>query len=59
MTSSSHGDSSNGGMIVAILVLFFIMSLVGHYVFIIRDGGHELPVHTESTGHPPGTHDER
>jgi hypothetical protein len=38
---SAHNEAMNGRLVVLSLILFFAMSLIGHYVFIIRDGGHE------------------
>jgi hypothetical protein len=39
--SPAHSESANGRLVVLSLILFFAMSLIGHYIFIIRDGGHE------------------
>lgn len=49
-----HGHYDNAGasarLVVSCLILFFTLSAVGHYVFVVRTAHHEAPPHAAAQG---------
>lgn len=53
---SHHSPAPDARLVPLVLVLFFVMSAVGHYVFVVRDGHHAEPAVTHGSAQDAEKH---